>query len=305
MLKRVKFGLILLLIINLLSVWSAQAALWINPLSVKQGEIVLVKGLYYNFGNAYSMLSDCQIAFEGKNYLFAREIVDFQGFESSGGTYGFQYTSRIPTTPLTKLGDLPLTLKCPLGQEKFSLKVLSGNFPVQNIVLTSSKNSLSATEKETNAVKNAINTFTPFKLWDSNKPWLAPNKARLSSLYGLRRTYNGVLAQNYFHKGLDFAAFTGNPITAPAKGKFILLGKEKEGFAVHGNCLFIDHGQGIISGYLHLSEFNVIEGQIVEAGEVLGKVGESGIATGPHLHFGVYVNGENVDPDNWLKFAIP
>jgi murein DD-endopeptidase MepM/ murein hydrolase activator NlpD len=172
--------------------------------------------------------------------------------------------------------------------------------------LSGGKNSLQRTEIEEKAVAKAIHTRTAVKLWSDEKAFVLPSSARRSSVYGLRRTYNGKLAQNYFHKGLDFAAFTGASILAPADGKVILIGKEKDGFAVHGNCVFIDHGQGLVSGYLHLSEHQVAVGDLVKAGQtVLGKVGDTGIASGPHLHFGLYLNGENINPDSWLKYPVP
>jgi len=285
---------------------SAQAAIWIRPSSIKQGEIIIVSGLFYAFPQGQvSPLGDCKLEYESNTYNFFPEVVDYESFNQSNGTQGFQFIARLPSTPLTATGEKHIRLNCPTGSEVFKVNILPGNFPVQNVTLSKSKNSLNATEKEQKAVQAAINTKSPNRLWDSNKVWLLPNNARRSSAYGLRRNYNGQLAENYFHKGIDFAAFTGGPITAPAKGKVILTGREKDGFVVHGNCIFIDHGQGVVSAYLHLSEISVSEGQMVEAGQLLGKVGDTGIASGPHLHFGVYVNGQNINPDPWLQFAIP
>lgn len=301
-LKSIKYLFAFLALVLAFYAKPIEAGIWVRPLSVKQGEIIIVSGLFYPFGNSFSFLSDCNLSFNNKKYTFAREIISYETFRNSGGTAGFQFITRLPTTPLTKVGSKKAVLECPLGKQEFNLNVLAGDFPIQNITLTPSKNSLTASETEKKAVESALNTFSPYKLWDSSKVWVLPNKAKRSSGYGLRRTYNGKLAENYFHKGLDFAAFTGSPIVAPAKGKVILAGK---GFAVHGNCLFIDHGQGVISAYLHLSSIDVQENQEVEAGQLLGKVGDTGIATGPHLHFGIYVNGENVNPEPWLKLPMP
>lgn len=298
------------LLLTLGQVVPGQAGIWIRPSAVKQGEIIIVSGLFYDFSNAsakrgFSFLGDCSLKFEGETYNFYREIVSYEEFRNSGGTQGFQFITRLASTPLTTVGEKTITLNCPTGSEVFKVNIQAGNFPVQNIQLSASKNSLDSTEKEKLAVEAALKSKSPYRLWDSNKIWTLPNSARRSSVYGLRRTYNGKLAENYFHKGLDFAAFTGASIMAPAKGKVVLAGHEKDGFAVHGNCLFIDHGQGVVSSYLHLSEISVKEGQEVESGQLLGKVGDTGIATGPHLHFGIYVNGQNVNPDPWLQFAIP
>ncbi len=278
------------------------AGIWIRPISVKQGEIVVVSGLFYPFGNSYSLLENCVLNLENKKYAFAREIVSYENFRNSSGREGFQFITRLPTTPLTKVGTKKIILECPLGKQEFNINVLAGQFPLQNIKLTASKNALSSSEAEKKAVDLALNTFSSYKLWDGSKPWLLPNTARKSSGYGLRRTYNGKLADNYFHKGLDFAGFTGSPVVAPAKGRVVLAGKN---FATQGNCLFIDHGQGVISAYLHLSSLEVQENQEVEAGQLIGKVGDTGIATGPHLHFGIYVNAENVNPEPWFQYPMP
>ncbi|KAF0200512.1 MAG: lysostaphin, partial [bacterium] len=71
-----------------------------------------------------------------------------------------------------------------------------------------------------------------------------------------------------------------------------------------GNCIFLDHGHGIISAYLHLSSVMVKEGDIVKKGQIIGKVGSTGIASGPHLHWGMYVLGKTVDPLVWVNTAI-
>jgi lysostaphin len=296
--------LLLLLFIFFISLPS-HSAIWMRPTSVKQGEIIVLTGLNYEFGNAYSMLGGCKLNFEGHDYPFHREIVSHSEFQSTNQNSGFQFIARVPTTPLTTTGTKKLTLNCPLGSQDFNITVLSGGFPVQDIKLTKGKSSLVATKTEQEAVQKAINTVSPYRLWDASKAWSVPNTARRSSGYGLQRSYNGVPAKNYFHKGLDFAAFTGNPILSPADGKVILTGKVTDGFVVHGNCIFIDHGQGVVSSYLHLSSIGVNEGDEVKAGQLIGKVGDTGIATGPHLHFGLYVNGQNVNPEPWFKFAMP
>ena len=73
---------------------------------------------------------------------------------------------------------------------------------------------------------------------------------------------------------------------------------------VNGNCIFLDHGHGVISAYLHLSSLLVKEGDFVNKGQVIGKVGSTGIASGPHLHWGMYVLGKTVDPIGWTSMII-
>ena len=115
----------------------------------------------------------------------------------------------------------------------------------------------------------------------------------------MRRYYNGQLAKDYYHRGVDYAGAIGSPVVAPASGRVALVGRVSQGFQVHGNTIGIDHGQGVTSTFLHLSRINVQEGDVVQAGQVIGAVGATGAVTGPHLHWGLYVQGQAVDPVPW------
>jgi len=79
------------------------------------------------------------------------------------------------------------------------------------------------------------------------------------------------------------------------------VGREADGFVIHGNTVGVDHGQGVSSIFIHLSRIDVQEGDVVAAGQRIGAIGATGSATGPNLHWGLYVNGQSVDPVPWRE----
>lgn len=142
--------------------------------------------------------------------------------------------------------------------------------------------------KETARIRKALAS------WDDTAPetiiFSSPIEGPVSSTFGLRRFFNEQPRKP--HSGLDLAADEGTPIKAPAAGRIIDTGN----FYFNGNTVFIDHGQGLVTMYCHLSRIDVKPGQTVETGEPIGAVGMTGRVTGPHLHWGVSLNDARVDP---------
>ncbi|PLZ94933.1 peptidase [Fischerella thermalis CCMEE 5268] len=208
-----------------------------------------------------------------------------------------QYRAFIPTTPLQKAGKRIIRVTGGSQVRNLLVQVNSRKFPVQRINLPPGKAGVKATEYELKRVSELKALQTPQKYWSGI--FIKPNAGPISTIYGVRRYYNGKFAKDYYHRGVDYAGPTGSPVVAPAAGKVALVGRVSEGFRVHGNVVGIDHGQGVTSIFMHLSRINVKEGDMVKPGQLIGAVGSTGASTGPHLHWGLYVNGQSVDPTPW------
>jgi murein DD-endopeptidase MepM/ murein hydrolase activator NlpD len=209
-----------------------------------------------------------------------------------------RWRTLIPTTPLDTPGKRTLTVNGNQQQRNLLVWVANRWFPSQSIWLPPDQDD-AGTDLEFDRMDALKATVTPQKFWSG--AFRNPNNGPRSTPFGVKRYYNGVFADDYYHRGLDYADYAGGPVYAPANGRVALVGREADGFEIHGNCIGIDHGQGVITVYLHLTRIDVKEGDYVSTGQPIGTVGSTGASTGPHLHWGLYVNGLAVDPDAWIN----
>ena len=150
--------------------------------------------------------------------------------------------------------------------------------------------------KEDEIFEKLIDQPSSDRLWDGSFKTPVAEPVCIRGDYGNRRSYNdGALF--YYHTGIDYGWCAGIDVFAPAKG--IVVATEKDQ-VVRGNALLIDHGWGVFTGYWHLEEFLVNVGDVVEPGQLIAYLGNTGRSGGPHLHFEVIVNGISVDPTEWL-----
>ena len=189
------------------------------------------------------------------------------------------------------------------GGRSLPFSVGSKQYPEQRITLKNQRqvnpnpDDLKRIEGELDVQVRAYRSFsagTPSNLL-LDKPVDGP----LSSKFGVRRFFNG--EERNPHAGLDFAVPAGTPIKSPAAGKVILIGN----YFFNGNTVFVDHGQGFISMFCHMSKIEVKVGDSVPRGGVVGRVGSTGRATGPHMHWNVSLNDARVDPAIFINAFQP
>ncbi len=206
----------------------------------------------------------------------------------------------IPIPPLTAPGSKPLTLRLGESELYIPVPVVAGNFPSHNIPASTSDVILTDAAKVRAETQRMAALFAGWTAgtWTSRSRFALPLAGDFprTAPYGSRRTYGNNPALSA-HAGEDFSAAPGTPVYAPAAGTVVLA----ETLFVRGNAVVLDHGNGVYTGYWHLSELSVAAGEQVSVGQELGKVGSTGLSTGAHLHWELQVNGLPVDPLQWLK----
>jgi len=150
---------------------------------------------------------------------------------------------------------------------------------------------------EAERLRQVFEVTLPQQYWQGAFIW--PHVGEVTSPFGIGRTYND--GSTSYHGGIDLSGDVGAPVVASNSGRVALAGP----LAVRGNAVVVDHGWGVLSGYYHLSEVLVAEGQEVAQGETIGRLGNTGLSTGAHLHWEVRVGGTLVDPAEWTQRLIP
>lgn len=181
------------------------------------------------------------------------------------------------------------------------ITVVSGGYAATNINITPEQEALLAPaveEFEISTITRVTSQFSSERLFEGTLS--LPAAAPMNAPYGTRRSYNGG-ALNRVHNGADFASPPNTPIFAAAKGRVVLA----DTLNIRGNTVVLYHGLGVYTLYAHLNSINVALGQEVTSGQVIGVSGATGRATGPHLHWEVWVNGIAVNPIQWTQQYFP
>jgi len=187
---------------------------------------------------------------------------------------------------------------------KRAFLVAAGHYPRIKTELTVEKKFTEPTPEQQEEIAEGVkikqdylNRVTPSREWEGR--FTAPAKAPISDVFGSQRIFNGVADRP--HLGLDFRVPEGTPVAAMNDG-MVLLARP---LYYEGNFVVLDHGQGLLTLYLHLSEFKVKEGDVVKRGQVIGLSGGTGRATGPHLHVAVRWEGTYLDPAKLMQLSLP
>jgi len=231
--------------------------------------------------------------------------IDFS-FDASTRTWFALAGVSLETAPgkyTLELTGIPAAAKAPLTFTRV-LTVARATYPKIKVELTVEKKFTEPTPEQLQQIEEGkkikqdyLNRVTPDRKWSGS--FTAPAVAPISDVFGSQRIFNGK-AQSP-HLGLDFRVPAGTPVVAMNSGTVLLA----RPLYFEGNFVVLDHGQGLLTLYLHLSEFKVKEGDVVKRGDVIGLSGGTGRATGPHLHVAVRWQGVNLDPARLMQLQLP
>jgi murein DD-endopeptidase MepM/ murein hydrolase activator NlpD len=270
-------------------------AVELTPLPLIQGQTLAIKvrtdepvSLAASFTSTGLSASDNRpLVFVGENGQYWA-LVGIQA-TAQGGPYLLELTATDATGKATRTSKL--------------IRVIAGNFATEQIALPPETSKLldpALIKAENERLSQIVGIFSRQPLWEGLFGVPLRDHLRVTSGFGTRRSYSGGPPTS-FHEGLDYGAAAGTSVRAAAAGRVALA----EELAVRGKAVIIDHGLGVYSGYYHLSEIAVKAEQKVERGDLIGKVGSTGLSTGSHLHWEIRVGSVYVDPLQWTRQVFP
>jgi hypothetical protein len=215
----------------------------------------------------------------------------------------------VPVTKLPGECELELSWVAPDSHRSLlrRIYVTAKKFPFEKIPLSAELSTLRAVptqrkETETRTLDELISVFDANAVYASGPFSLPVAGKRRTAGFGDRRlfAYSDGTSERSVHYGIDFGEPTGTPVLAPASGLVVLAADREE----TGNTVVIEHLPGVFSILMHMTSLAVAQGDVVLAGTVVGHVGSTGVSTGPHLHWGVFVSGVAVNPDDLLSSPL-
>lgn len=268
---------IILILLSAAHAYAFQAE--VRPSEIKQGDAFVIR-VTGALEKPYGSLSDKPLHFNksGDGCYIAFGAVDMEALP----------------------GEYAIRLRIVEDRRELNLRVRKGSFETISLTLPEDKVSLShenLKRAEVEAEKlMALWQATSDRLWEGN--FIMPLENAMSTPFGAKRIINK--KKKSLHRGLDIKGREGESVKSSNTGRIILA----EDLFFGGNTVIIDHGQGIFTIYMHLSGFNARSGDIVTKGDIIGYVGSSGRASGPHLHFGVRVFDVSANPISFLMLPL-
>jgi murein DD-endopeptidase MepM/ murein hydrolase activator NlpD len=212
-------------------------------------------------------------------------------FDTTPGIYALELSGERPR----RSAPLNFSRKFAVARAKYpQIKV---ELTVEKKFTEPTKEQLAEIDEDQKVKQDYLNRVTPEREWSGS--FTAPAHAEISDVFGSQRIFNGKAQRP--HYGLDFRVPTGTPVAAMNEGTVLLA----RFLYFEGNCVVLDHGQGLLTLYFHLSDLKVKEGELVQRGQEIGLSGGTGRATGPHLHVAVRWQGTYLDPARLMQLSLP
>lgn len=271
------------------------------------GDPVVEGGVFFISLTSKESLQEITGNFQGRNFSFFPDVerdelpdstnVDKRTPATASDEGSHRYRALVGVGYGATSGKSEILIRAKHGHEyvdgKYTVTVQEGVFPSETLrvpprTVTPSKKDQKRIARDRVAIKRAYSSSVKSRLWDP--PAVLPVDSAITSVFGTSRVYNG--KKQNVHLGTDLRAPTGTPLHVPLTGKVVLA----RNLFYTGNTVILDHGYGLFTIYGHLSKLRVKEGQFVKKGKVMGLAGATGRASGPHLHWGVHLNGAKVDP---------